>query len=293
MAQAVREMFPEAKLAWGPPHDRFENGFYYDFDLPRALTPRDFPDIEERMRRIVRDDHPFHRRVLGTDEARKLFEDQPYKLETIGDIVRGKDEYGEDHPGGGAISTYRHDTFKDLCLLPHLERTGQIPADGFKLLDVSGAYWRGSENNTMLQRVHGTVWPSEEELECYLRRREEEERRDHRRLGAELDLFNFRPEVGLGLALFHPKQGRAGPSSDGGLLAREAPRGRLRLRLLPPRRQVPSLGDKRAPEVVRRRHVFRHRDRGRELPPETHELPVPHWYRNSLYTGIANCTGRQ
>ena len=156
------------------------------------------------MRRIVRDDHLFHRRVLGADEARKLFEDQPYKLETIDDLARGKDEYGEDRPGDGAISAYRHDTFEDLCLGPHLERTGQIPADGFKLLDVSGAYWRGSEKNPMLQRVHGTAWPDGRQLDRYLWRRGEEEKRDHRRLGAELDLFSIQPEAGPGLVLFHP-----------------------------------------------------------------------------------------
>src|SRR5918998_1617479 len=170
---------------------------------PRPDAPR-LPDIEDRMRRIVRDDHLFHRRVLGTDEARKLFEDQPYKLETIDDLARGKDEYGEDRPGDGAISAYRHDTFEDLCLGPHLERTGQIPADGFKLLDVSGAYWRGSEKNPMLQRVHGTVWPDGRQLDRYLWRRGEEEKRDHRRLGAELDLFSIQPEAGPGLVLFHP-----------------------------------------------------------------------------------------
>ena len=205
LAQAVKEMFPEAKLAWGPPHDRFENGFYYDFDLPRALTPEDFPEIEGRMRRIVREDHPFRYRVVGVDEARGLFSDQPYKLETIDELERGRDEYGEDRPGDAVISTYKQDTFEDLCLGPHLERTAEIPADGFKLLDVSGAYWRGDEKNRMLQRVHGTVWPSKDELERYLWRREEEEKRDHRRLGAELDLFSIRPEVGSGLALFHPK----------------------------------------------------------------------------------------
>ncbi|WP_207957117.1 threonine--tRNA ligase [Rubrobacter tropicus] len=204
MAQAVTEMFPEAKLGWGPPHDRFENGFYYDFDLPSPLTPEDLPEIEGRMRRIVREDHPFRRRVLSADEARELFEDQPYKLQTIEDLAEGKDEYGEARPGA-VISTYGQDTFEDLCLGPHLERTGQIPPDGFKLLDVSGAYWRGSGENPMLQRVHGTVWPGKEELERYLCRREEEEKRDHRRLGAELDLFSIRPEVGPGLALFHPK----------------------------------------------------------------------------------------
>jgi threonyl-tRNA synthetase len=205
MAQAVKEMFPGARLAWGPPHDRFENGFYYDFDLPRALTPEDFPEIEDRMRRIIRDDQPLRYRIVGAEEARELFEDQAYKLETIDELKEGRDEYGEARSGDAVISTYRQDTFEDLCLGPHLERTGQIPVDGFKLLDVSGAYWRGSEENEMLQRVHGTVWPSKEELERFLWRREEEERRDHRRLGAELDLFSIQPDVGPGLALFHPK----------------------------------------------------------------------------------------
>src|ERR671916_665675 len=201
MAQAVMEMFPEARLGWGPPTDRFENGFYYDFDLPRALTPEDLPEIEARMRRIVEADHPFERRVVGADEARGLFRDQPYKLETIDDLVEGRDEYGEVHSGEArsgetVISTYRQDAFEDLCLGPHLERTGQIPLDGFKLLDVSGAYWRGSEEDEMVPRAYGTVWTGEGDLERYLRRREEEERRDHRRLGAELDLFSIRPEVG-------------------------------------------------------------------------------------------------
>ena len=205
MAQAVKEMFPGARFAWGPPHDRFEGGFYYDFDLPRALTPEDFPEIEDRMRRIIRDDHSFRYRVVGADEARELFEDQPYKLETIDELKEGRDEYGEARSGDAVVSTYRQDTFEDLCLGPHLERTGQIPVDGFKLLDVSGAYWRGSEENEMLQRVHGTVWSSKEELERFLWRREEEERRDHRRLGAELDLFSIQPDVGPGLVLFHPK----------------------------------------------------------------------------------------
>ena len=205
LAQAVKEMFPEAKLGWGPPHDRFENGFYYDFDLTCALTPEDFPEIEGRMRRIVLGGHPFRYRVVGVEEARELFADQPYKLETIDELEEGKDEYGEARPGGAVISTYRQDSFEDLCLGPHVEDTGQVPADAFKLLDVSGAYWRGSEENRMLQRVHGTVWPSKEELDAYLWRREEEERRDHRRLGSELDLFSIRPEVGPGLALFHPK----------------------------------------------------------------------------------------
>ena len=205
LAQAVKEMFPGAKFAWGPPHDRFENGFYYDFDLPRALTPEDFPEIEGRMRRIIGEDHPFRYRVVSVDEARRLFSDQPYKLETIDELEKGRDEYGDERGGDSVISTYTQDAFEDLCLGPHLERTGEIPDDGFKLLDVSGAYWRGDEKNRMLQRVHGTVWRSREELDGYLWRREEGEKRDHRRLGAELDLFSIRPEVGPGLALFHPK----------------------------------------------------------------------------------------
>src|SRR5919112_2017798 len=121
LAQAVKEMFPEAKLAWGPPHDRFESGFYYDFDVPRALTPEDFPEIEDRMRRIIRDDHPFRYRVVGAEEARELFEDQPYKLETIDELEEGRDEYGEARSGDAVISTYKQDTFEDLCLGPHLE----------------------------------------------------------------------------------------------------------------------------------------------------------------------------
>lgn len=128
MAQAVRELVPEAKLGWGPPHDRFENGFYYDFDLPRPLTPEDLPQIEDRMRRIIREGHPFRFRVVGAREARELFADQPYKLETIDDLEGGKDEYGEARPGGGVISTYRQDDFEDLCLGPHIDRTGGIPS---------------------------------------------------------------------------------------------------------------------------------------------------------------------
>src|SRR3712207_3268378 len=150
MAQAVKEMFPGAKLAFGPPHDRFANGFYYDFDLPRPLTPQDLPEIERRMRRIIQDDHPFEYRVLSVEEARELFEDQPYKLETVDDLAEGKDEYGEARPGGTVISTYEQDSFEDLCLGPHLEHTGQIPLDGFKLLDVSGAYWRGRGKKKIL-----------------------------------------------------------------------------------------------------------------------------------------------
>ena len=193
MAQAVLEMFPEARLGIGPP---IEDGFYYDFDLPRSLTPEDLTAIETRMREIIQGAHPFVRREVSREEALKLFADQPYKLELI-------EEMGEDE----VISTYTHDGFTDLCAGPHLEHTGQIPPDGFKLLSIAGAYWRGDERQPMLQRIYGTVWPSHEALEAYLQRQEEIEKRDHRRLGKELDLFSIHPELGAGLILWHPKGG--------------------------------------------------------------------------------------
>ncbi len=205
MAGVVLEMFPEGKIAIGPP---IENGFYYDFDLPRSLTPEDLVEIEDRMRKVIEADYPFERRVISPEEARALFRDQPYKLELIEDILEsGTDEYGEKADGNTELTTYRHDGFEDLCRGPHLERTGQIPKDGFKLLNVAGAYWRGDERRPMLQRIYGTVWPSKEELDRYLAWLEEVERRDHRRLGRELDLFSIHPDLGGGLVLWHPKGG--------------------------------------------------------------------------------------
>jgi threonyl-tRNA synthetase len=193
MAQAVLSVFPEAKLGIGPP---IEDGFYYDFDLPRPLTPEDLTAIEARMRESIQEEHPFVRREVSREEALKLFADQPYKLELI-------QEMGEDE----VISTYTHDGFTDLCAGPHVEHTGQIPLDGFKLLSIAGAYWRGDERQPMLQRIYGTIWPSHEDLETYLQRQEEIEKRDHRRLGKELDLFSIHPELGGGLILWHPKGG--------------------------------------------------------------------------------------
>ncbi len=203
MAQAVLEMFPEGKIAIGPP---IEHGFYYDFDLPRPLTNEDLAQIEARMREIIASDHPFVRRAITPEEARALFHDQPYKLELIDDILKkGTDEYGEQAVGDSQLTTYQHDTFIDLCRGPHLERTGQIPQDGFKLLNIAGAYWRGDERRPMLQRIYGTAWPSQEALKAHLSWLEEVERRDHRRLGKELDLFSTSPELGGGLVLWHPK----------------------------------------------------------------------------------------
>jgi threonyl-tRNA synthetase len=202
MAEAVLDMFPEGKVAIGPP---IEDGFYYDFDLPRPLTPDDLEQIEARMREIIAGKFPFSRREVGAEEARTIFAGQPYKLELIDGLARGLDEYGETARGDTVISTYKHDTFEDLCRGPHVEHTGEIAPDGFKLLSVAGAYWRGDEKNAMLQRIYGTAWNSKAELDQYLWRLEEAKRRDHRRLGRELDLFSISDEVGPGLILWHPK----------------------------------------------------------------------------------------
>jgi threonyl-tRNA synthetase len=206
MAQAVLQMFPEGKIAIGP---AIENGFYYDFDLPRALTPEDLESIEQRMRAIIRKNHAFMRRDLGPDEARALYEDQPYKLELIdGILAGGVDEYGEKVEGDVILSTYRHDDFEDLCRGPHVESTAEIPRKAFKLLKVAGAYWRGDEKRPMLQRIYGTVWATKGELYDYLHRLEEAERRDHRKLAYQLDLYSTHEEAGAGLVYWHPNGAR-------------------------------------------------------------------------------------
>jgi threonyl-tRNA synthetase len=207
MAEAVLEKFPEGKLAFGPP---VENGFYYDFDLPRPLTPEDLAEIEERMKETIKDKYPFVHRDVSVQEAKAMFANQPYKIDQIEKLASGEeDEHGE----AGAepvshLSIYSHHDFTDLCRGPHLENTGQIPIDAFKLLNVAGAYWRGDENQPMLQRIYGTVWPSKKELKKHLAWLEEVERRDHRRLGKELDLFSFHEEAGAGLVYWHPKGAR-------------------------------------------------------------------------------------
>jgi threonyl-tRNA synthetase len=205
MAQAVLEMFPRGKIAIGP---AIEDGFYYDFDLPRNLLPEDLDKIEKRMREIIREDHPFVYREVSADEARKQFADQPYKIELINDLEKGDmDDAQAGNPTGEPvkISFYTHGPFTDLCRGPHVERTGQINPDAIKLLNTAGAYWRGSEKNPMLQRIYGTAFETAKELEDYLAWREEVDRRDHRKLGKQLDLFSTNPEVGGGLVLWHPK----------------------------------------------------------------------------------------
>ena len=205
MAEAVVEMFPEAEIAIGPP---IEDGFYYDFDLPRSLTPEDLEVIEVRMREIIAENHEFKKGVISASEARQIFKDQSYKLELIDGLEQGGfDEYGEPLDEQPEISTYTQDTFMDLCRGPHVENTGKINPEAIKLLQVAGAYWRGDENRPMLQRIYGTAWNSATELEEYLWKLEQARKRDHRRLGRELDLFSISEDVGPGLILWHPKGG--------------------------------------------------------------------------------------
>jgi threonyl-tRNA synthetase len=194
MADAVISLFPEAKIAIGP---SIEEGFYYDFDLPRSLTPDDLEVIEEKMRAIIAGGFDFEKKVISRAEAKKLFKSQPYKEELIDDL-----------PPNEEISIYTHNGFTDLCRGPHLTNTSMINPNAFKLTSVAGAYWRGDEKRAMLQRIYGTAWNTREELQAYLEKRKEIERRDHRRLGKDLDLFSTHEEAGAGLIYWHPKGAR-------------------------------------------------------------------------------------
>ena len=203
MAQAVMELFPGTKVAIGP---AIEDGFYYDFDLPRPATPEDLEKIEARMRAIIKGNYKFQRRVISADEAKKVFADQPFKLELITGLEAGGfDEDGNPTEEKPEISLYTHDTFTDLCRGPHVDSTDQINPDGIKLMSLAGAYWRGDEKRPQLTRIYGTAWLSKAELEDYLARLEEAKKRDHRKLGKDLGLFYFSEDVGPGLPLFTPK----------------------------------------------------------------------------------------
>jgi threonyl-tRNA synthetase len=203
MAQAVLERFPEAKLAIGP---AIEDGFYYDFDLPRALTPEDLQAIEGRMRELIPQGQPFEYREVSEAEARSLFAGQPYKLELIDDIVKlGRNEYGEADEGPPTLSIYRHGSFVDLCRGPHVSNTREINPKAVKLLSIAGAYWRGKEDRPMLQRIYGTVFQTREGLDAHLAKLAEIDRRDHRKLGKELDLYSTHEIGGAGLIYWHPK----------------------------------------------------------------------------------------
>src|SRR2546423_11114292 len=193
MAGAVLELFPEAKFGFGPP---VTDGFYYDFDLPRALQPDDLAKIEERMRAMVQKDVQFERSEMDVPQALEFFgkKHQDYKV----DQIQKLDETIE----AGKVGIYSHDDYVDLCRVPHVERTGKIGP--FKLMSVAGAYWRGDEHNAQLQRIYGTVWPDQAQLDAYLERLKEIERRDHRSLGRDLELFRIDEELGSGLVLWLP-----------------------------------------------------------------------------------------
>ncbi|MCD2467969.1 MULTISPECIES: threonine--tRNA ligase [unclassified Streptomyces] len=210
MAQAVQELFPEAKLGIGPP---VRDGFYYDFDVEKPFTPEDLKVIEKKMQEIQKRGQRFARRVVTDEDARAELADEPYKLELIG--IKGSastDDGANVEVGGGELTIYDNIDaktgdlcWKDLCRGPHLPTTRNIPA--FKLMRNAAAYWRGSEKNPMLQRIYGTAWPSKDELKAHLDFLAEAEKRDHRKLGNELDLFSVPDEIGSGLAVFHPKGG--------------------------------------------------------------------------------------
>jgi len=213
MAQALQSINPEAKLGIGPP---VTDGFYYDFDVAEPLTPEDVKAIEKAMDRIIRQGQRFQRRVVTEAEARAELAHEPYKLELIG-LKGGAAEEGQDgesvEVGGAELTIYDNVDgktgelyWKDLCRGPHLPNTRMI-GNGWALTRTAAAYWRGSEKNKQLQRVYGTAWPTKDELRAYQERQEEALKRDHRKLGAELDLFSFPEEIGSGLAVFHPKGG--------------------------------------------------------------------------------------
>ncbi|AII74697.1 threonine--tRNA ligase [Bifidobacterium coryneforme] len=207
MAQAVQEIRPDAKLGIGPV---IKDGFYYDFDVEQPFTPDDLKEIEKRMKRIIKSSQRFQRRVVSEEEARAEEQGQPYKLELIG--AKEAEISGEEATEvatGGELTMYDNldrdgnTVWKDLCRGPHLPNTRYIQS--FKLMRTAAAYWRGDEKNPMLQRIYGTAWASKEDLKAYLARLEEAAKRDHRKLGAEMDLFSFPDEIGSGLPVFHPK----------------------------------------------------------------------------------------
>ncbi|HAF84856.1 MAG TPA: threonine--tRNA ligase [Sphaerochaeta sp.] len=194
MAEAVLEMFPSAQIAIGPSID---NGFYYDFDLPRQLVADDLEEITERMRAIIAENKPFVRTVVSREEAQRMFAEQTYKLELINAI-----------PEDEEVSLYSVGEFTDLCRGPHVESSKELKADAFKLMSIAGAYWRGKETNPMLTRIYGTAWTNAKELRLYMQHLEDVEKRDHRKLGKDLDLFSLHEEAGPGLVYWHPMGAR-------------------------------------------------------------------------------------
>ena len=198
MAQAVCDLFPDARYAMGP---AIQDGFYYDFELPEPITAADLQKIDRRMRQIIKTNQPFFREEVSRESALERFSGQPFKRE----IIEGLSSQEGEFELGDTVTLYRNSEWVDLCLGPHVPHTGKLGA--FKLTSIAGAYWRADVSRGMLTRIYGTAWASAEDLDAHLHRLEEAERRDHRKLGLDLDLFSFPEEIGSGLAVFHPKGG--------------------------------------------------------------------------------------
>ena len=258
-AQAVQSLHADAKLGIGPP---ITDGFYYDFDIPEPFTPDDLREIEKAMTKIIKERQRFRRRAVSDDQARIELAAEPYKLELITDKASaGDDEEAGAEVGVGELTIYdnlrRNDSvaWKDLCRGPHLPHTGYIPA--FALTRNSAAYWRGDQNNNQLQRLYGTAWPSRDELRAYETRLAEAARRDHRKLGGELDLYllprrdRFRPGS-------LPSQGRTASQDHGGLLPAAPCRSRLSSSSTPAHHQGRAVQDLRTPRLLRRPDVSAH-----------------------------------
>ncbi|WNY69825.1 threonine--tRNA ligase [Borreliella andersonii] len=190
MAEAVRDLFPNTKIAIGPP---IKDGFYYDFEFEKQITEDSLLDIENRMREILKTGSSFEKEIISVEQALEIFKDEPYKI----DLIKNFDLQNE-------VSIYKSHNFVDLCRGPHVENMNKIDPKAFKLTSIAGAYWRGSEKNPMLTRIYGTLWNNEKELRSYLNLKEEIKKRDHRKLGKELDLFSIHEEIGPGLVFFHP-----------------------------------------------------------------------------------------
>ena len=201
LAQAVSRLWPGTKLGIGP---TIADGFYYDLAIPKHVSVDDLPKIEETMRAIVAEDQAFVREDVDREEALRRLTDQPFKREIVEGLA-AEEGAGDIAAGAQTASFYRNDGWEDLCLGPHVPSSGRLGA--FTLTAVSGAYWRGDEKNPQLTRIYGTAWATQEDLDAYLLRMEEAERRDHRKLGVDLDLFSFPEEIGSGLAVFHPRGG--------------------------------------------------------------------------------------
>ena len=206
MAQAVCDLHPGAKYAIGP---AIEDGFYYDIELSEPLSSDDLPAIEARMRELVEADVPFIREEVSRADALERLAGQPYKVEIIHGL--GDDAVAGEVGGGDSVTLYRNGDWADLCLGPHVPSTGRLGA--FRLTNVAGAYWRGDEQRPMLTRIYGTAWATDADLEAYLTRLEEAEKRDHRKLGRQLDLFSSPDELGPGLWIWHPRGGSSASSS--------------------------------------------------------------------------------